>query len=143
VTFLVVDELPLARSLIREALEADGYDCRVAGTVAEAAQLVASEGIDGIVLSLPPHGTADVTWLERVSRKLPSVARQTVVMASADLGGDERRRIASIGALLLLRPFSLVTLLSVVSDMMAPSPGPVGFKVQKRLSYGLPRPRHT
>jgi hypothetical protein len=65
------------------------------------------------------------------------LARNSVVVASADLSAGERRRIARIGAVLLLRPFSLVTLLSIVFDMVAPAHGPVGLVAKTRLNYGL------
>src|SRR5881394_1983967 len=117
--------MPLARTLIREALEVDGYACRVAESDADAASVVEREGIDGMIFSLPVAGGVGVTWLEQVSRRWPRLIRRTVVTASAELGADDRRRIASIGAVLLLRPFSVVTLLSIVSDMMASSIGPM------------------
>jgi len=121
VTFLVVDDEPLTTSLIRRAFESDGYNCRTAGTVVEAARLMAVERVDAIVIDLEREGEVGVTWLERVYFKRPSLTRRTVVATTADLPPDDRRRIARIGAVLLMKPFSLETLRSVVLDLTSRS----------------------
>jgi len=121
VTFLVVDDEPFATSLIQRVFESDGHVCRTAGTVVEAARLMAVERVDAIVIDLEREGEGGVSWLERVYFKRPSLTRRTVVATAADLPPDDRRRIARIGAVLLLKPFSLETLRSVVLDLMSRS----------------------
>jgi DNA-binding response OmpR family regulator len=123
-TFLIVDDEPLARSLIRHAFESDGHACRAAKSVGEAANLMAGARIDGIVIDLEHQGESGMSWLERVFYKRPSLSRRTVVATSAKLTPDDRRRIARTGAVLLLKPFSLETLRSVVLDLTARSGPP-------------------
>lgn len=123
-TFLIVDDEPLARSLIRHAFESDGHACRAANSVGEAANLMAGERIDGIVIDLEHQGEPGMSWLEYVFYKRPSLTRRTVVATSAELAPDDRRRIARTGAVLLLKPFSLETLRSVVFDLTSRSGRP-------------------
>lgn len=123
-TFLIVDDEPLARSLIRHAFESDGHACRAANSVGEAANLMAGERIDGIVIDLEHQGEPGMSWLECVFYKRPSLTRRTVVATSAELAPDDRRRIARTGAVLLLKPFSLETLRSVVFDLTSRSGRP-------------------
>lgn len=120
-TFLVLDDEPLARAQICRAFETDGHACRTAGTIDEAASVMATESIDGIVFNLEPQGESGVSWLERVFYKRPSLTRRTVVATNSDLRADVRRRIARIGAVMLLKPFSVETLRSVVLDLMSKS----------------------
>jgi DNA-binding response OmpR family regulator len=119
VRLLVVDDEPLARSLISHAFESDGHACRTAETVGEAAHLLAAERIDGIVIDLEHQGESGMSWLERVFYKRPSLTRKTIVATTGELTADDRRRIARMGAVLLLKPFSLETLRSVVLDLTA------------------------
>ena len=135
-TFLVVDDEPLATSLIRRAFEEDGHVCRTAGSVSEAARLMAVERVDGIVIDLERQGESGVTWLERVFYKRPSLTRRTVVATNANLPPDDRRRIARVGAVLLMKPFSLETLRSVALDLMRRSGRP-----RLRAQPGLPYTR--
>jgi DNA-binding response OmpR family regulator len=123
-TLLIVDDEPLARSLIRHAFESDGHACRAAKSVDEAASLMAGERIDGIVIDLEHQGEPGMSWLERVFYRRPSLTRRSVVATTAELTPDDRRRIARTGAVLLLKPFSLETLRSVVLDLTARSGRP-------------------
>ena len=116
---LVVDDGPLAQTLISHAFESDGFACHTAGTVLEAANLLARERIDGIVIDLERQGESGISWLEHVYTRRPSLTRRTVVATTADLGSADRRRIARVGAVLLLKPFSLETLRSIVRDLTA------------------------
>jgi DNA-binding response OmpR family regulator len=124
VRFLVVDDEPLARSLISRAFQSDGHACRTAESVGEAEQLMAAERIDGIVIDLEHQGEKGMSWLERVFYKRPSLTRKTVVATTGELTAADRRRIARMGAVLLLKPFSLETLRSVVLDLTARSGQP-------------------
>jgi len=121
---LIVDDEPLARSLISHAFESDGHACRTAESVGEAANLIAAERIDGIVIDMEHQGEPGMSWLERVFYKRPSLTRKTVVATTGDLTADDRRRIARMGAVLLLKPFSLETLRSVVLDLTTRSGRP-------------------
>jgi DNA-binding response OmpR family regulator len=118
VTFLVVVDEPLVRSLIRRAFESDGHACLTAGTVVDAGQVVAREHIDGIVLDLQVPGGNGLTWLEGVFRTRPKLARSTVVATVDVVAPPDRRRIANVGAVLLLKPFSLETLRGVFLDLI-------------------------
>ena len=121
---LIVDDEPLARSLISHAFESDGHACRTAGSVGEAANLIAAERFDGIVIDMEHQGEPGMSWLERVFYKRPSLTRKTVVATTGDLTADDRRRIARVGAVLLLKPYSLETLRSVVLDLTTRSGRP-------------------
>ena len=118
VRFLVVDDEPLVTTLIRRAFESDGHACLAASTIVEATQVVAREQLDGIVLDMQLPDGNGLKWLESVSHTRPDLTRKTVVATGADVASEDRRRITDVGAVLLLKPFSLETLRSVFVDLI-------------------------
>lgn len=116
--FLVVDDEPRLPGLIRRALESDGHACLSAGSIIEATQVVARKQIDGMVLDLHLPDENGLKWLEGVYRSQPDLTRNTVVATGADLSSGDRRRVANVGAVLLLQPFSLETLRSVFLELI-------------------------
>ena len=117
-TFLVVEKEPLTASTFRRAFEAEGFACLTVPDVASATQVIENQQIDGIVLDLSASQTEDVEWLEEISAAQPQLGRRTVVATAADLAMDDRRHIAKIGAVLLMKPFSFTTLRSVLIDQV-------------------------
>jgi CheY-like chemotaxis protein len=118
VKFLVVDDEPLVMAAIRHAFESDGHACVAVGSAAEATEAVEREQIDGIVLDLQIPDGNGLKWLESVFRTRPDLTRKTVVATRADLPAADRGRITAVGAVLVLKPFSLETLRSVFRDLI-------------------------
>lgn len=117
--FLVVEDEPNVAASFRRAFESDGHACVAVSSVDEATQVITRERIDGIVLDLNAPESEGVAWLEGLSKRRPRLTRSTVVASATEIAGDDRRHIAKLGAVLLMKPFSLETLRSVFLEQVA------------------------
>ena len=113
---LVVGEELRAADIFRRAFEHDGHACFTASSLDEATRVLAREPVDGIVLDLGVPWSEGVAWLDEVASEHPALTRRAVVATASDLASDERRHIAMLGAVLLMKPFSFETLRSVLLE---------------------------
>ena len=117
-TVLVVDDQPLVRELLADALAAAGYEVLAAGNGARALDLVRDRRPDVIVLDIMMPVVDGFGFLEAYQR---GVAANTapVVVVSATLSSDVVRRLHELGvSALLSKPFDLNELVNCVGRLV-------------------------
>jgi two-component system OmpR family response regulator len=116
-TILVVDDDPGIRSMLELALDAVGYAVLGVATSEQAADAVAGEPIDLVLLDRHLHGEAGST-LTRPDSALGAIP---VVMMSAD---DRPELRAGAPSTWLQKPFTLEALYAAVEQALGPDPAP-------------------
>ena len=99
---LIIDDSRFARSMIRKAIEALGYEAAEATNGREGLQMVASYQPDAVTVDLlmpELDGIGFLSALRETGKKLP------VVVISANIQVDVRRRCEHLGAVFLIKPF--------------------------------------
>ena len=106
VILIVDDEHGLTR-LMREALEAWGDVCLVAGDVTEAQEVLVATHVDAMALDLGMPGPDALEWLAQLRQVDPDLARRTLVTTGRALDEDAMAIIAAAGAGHLQKPFRM------------------------------------
>lgn len=99
---LIIDDSKFARSMIRKVIEALGYETAEATNGREGLQMVASYQPDAVTVDLlmpELDGIGFLSALRETDKKLP------VVVISANIQTDVRRRCENLGAVFLIKPF--------------------------------------
>ena len=113
---LVVDDEPLIRWSISEALHDHGYSVSEAGTGRGAIQELthSSEPFDAIVLDLRLPDSDDLSLLSRIHNLAP---RTRIIMMSAHGGADVAMEARALGAYEFVnKPFELSVMTTLVDE---------------------------
>ncbi len=116
---LVVDDEPLIRWSLREALRGRGHEVATAGTGAEAllAVTAAPEHFDVVVLDYRLPDRQDLSLLDDVLAAAPNVA---VLMMTAFADDDMRTRAVARGVRAVVdKPFQVKTFVSLIESAVA------------------------
>ena len=104
---LVVEDEMFVAELIQHALEARGMTCLRAETAEEAERVLSGQEIDAVTLDLGMPGRGGLDWLEEMSGQRPDLARKTLVITGLSLDTALVERLASCGAGVLAKPFTI------------------------------------
>lgn len=119
-TILVIDDNPLVRDMVKEALVRAGYGVEVAADGREGLQLMASCRVDLVVTDLVmPHkeGLETIQLLRQITQSLPILA----ISGTGKTGRADLLELArSMGATeVLAKPFQPAVLVARVGAMLA------------------------
>ena len=116
---LVVDDEPGVASLLRDMLEAAGHEVAVAGSAAEALEMLGLARFDAIVSDLRmPGGDGALLW-RSVRRYHPTLARRLLFVTGDTLSPASRAFLASTGCPGLDKPFTQAVLQAAVACLLA------------------------
>lgn len=79
-SILIVDDEATIRRLLSEKLSREGYSCRQAESAAAAANALASQPVDGVILDIRMPGKSGIDFLPEIKSKYPDTV---VIMATA------------------------------------------------------------
>jgi len=116
---LVVDDEPLIRWSLREALRSRGHEVATAGTGTEALRAVAADPthFDVVILDYRLPDRQDLSLLEDVQAAAPDVA---VLMMTAFADDDMRVRALARGVRAVVdKPFQVKTFVSLIESAVA------------------------
>jgi DNA-binding response OmpR family regulator len=119
VKFLVVEEERYIAELLQQVLERLGNTCLLAGTAAQAQQMLGEHAVEALTLDLGMPDQAGLDWLESVARDDPDLARRTLVITGSELERESVERLARCGAGVLAKPFTLDSLQEAVQAQIA------------------------
>ena len=113
---LIVDDDAESRDLLREVLEANGYEIKAVGDVPAARHVVSGDGDYRIIIAdlrMPQESGLD---LLRALRK--QNFKHDMILMSSFISGHERKLAVDLGACALLeKPFRLSQLVEIVAEL--------------------------
>lgn len=115
--YLVVEDDRVLADVLRTALAAGGHRPVIATTLAEAALVLETLEVRGLVVDLDLDGGV-LDWLADLGLLHPPLARATVALAGGDVGDETRAKVEEVGAGLLLKPFTPSDLADAMRDHM-------------------------
>jgi CheY-like chemotaxis protein len=112
-SILLVERDPYAAELAEYFLRTEGYDVRVARTVADAERLIAEQSVDLAIVDLMIAGGAGLALCGRLAPRIPVLAVSAL---------DQNDRALEAGAQAFMRkPFESLTLVSAARDLIGTS----------------------
>jgi DNA-binding response OmpR family regulator len=112
-SILLVERDPYAAELAEYFLRTEGYDVRVARTVADAERLIAEQSVDLAIVDLMIAGGAGLALCGRLAPRVPVLAVSAL---------DQNDRALEAGAQAFMRkPFESLTLVSAARDLIGTS----------------------
>ena len=116
---LVLDDHPAVRLVVERVIRAQGYEPVNAGSVTEAAEVLARTAVSAVVLDVRlPGGESGLTLLAQM-RENPRLAPiPTIVMTGASLSEAQQLDIAHHGAYLLRKPEGLTALAGFLNRLI-------------------------
>ena len=115
---LVVDDETEIAELLRELLEAAGYQVTTADSGAAALRLLASQRFDAIVSDLRMPDTDGAALWRAVAQQQPALARRMLFVTGDTLGIGARSFLAEAGCPSLDKPFRRSDLLAQVAALL-------------------------
>jgi two-component system cell cycle response regulator DivK len=119
---LIVDDNEVNRTLLQYVLEGGGFEVRMAGSAAEASQVLASVRPHVILMDLQLPGTSGLELTQRL--KADPQTRDIVIIAvtSYAMKGDEQKARAAGCDGYLTKPIDVRTFVQDVRDMLDAGP---------------------
>src|SRR5512132_2346013 len=102
---LVVDDDEGVTSVVRRALERDGYDVATSGSADEAIRMVPEYKPDALVLDILRPGTAGRTLCKRIRAERPDTG--ILMVTAKDAAADQITGLDAGADDYLVKPFSL------------------------------------
>ncbi len=115
---LVVDDEPEVAELMREVLEAAGFDVLTAESGAVALEMLAEARFEAVVSDVRmPDLDGPALW-RRLQREHPALARRVLFVSGDTLSDAARQSLAETGAPTLDKPFTSADLLGAVKAVL-------------------------
>jgi DNA-binding response OmpR family regulator len=116
---LVIEDEEQIADLLQAALESLGVSSRVAASAEDADRLLQEHEVDAVTLDLGMPDRSGLDWLESVAASHPELARKTIVITGQHLESEAIERLASCGAGLLAKPFTISGLSDAIRTQIA------------------------
>ncbi len=116
---LVIEDREDTAGLVRDALESEGYDVRVAGTGEDGLDMMGDRVPDLLVLDFMLPGISGETVLNRMQDDDELADVPVLILTAAPVGASEEELLFEEGAdAVLLKPVKIDALLRYVSDLL-------------------------
>ena len=115
---LVIDDEPGIASLMRDMLEDAGHEVAVAGSGADALEMLSLAGFDAIVSDLRMPGTDGASLWRSIRQQHPALANRLLFVTGDTLSPASQAFLASTGCPALDKPFTQAALLAAVARLL-------------------------
>ena len=115
---LVIDDEPGIASLLRDMLEDAGHEVAVAGSGADALEMLSLAGFDAVVSDLRMPETDGASLWRNIRQQHPALASRLLFVTGDTLSPASQAFLASTGCPGLDKPFSQAALLAAVARLL-------------------------